>query len=288
MKKVSLMLGAMLLISCFALDLNGQIQTPAASPSAELKQTVGLTDVTIVYSRPSAKGRTLFAADGLAPFDKPWRLGANAATKFSFSEDVKIGGQKLKAGDYAVLATPGASEWKFMFYTYETGNWGSYIDKAPAATVTARPESWDYNVETMLFAINDVTANGASIQLFWGKTAVSLALEVNTDEQVMSSINKVMSGPSENDYYNAAVYYHDSGKDLNKAMEWIDKATAGGEPRFWQVRRKALIYADAGKTEEAIKAAKQSMELAEKAGNEEYVRMNKKSIEEWTAKKMKK
>lgn len=288
MKKVFLMLGAMLLISCFALDLNGQIQTPAASPSAELKQTVGLTDVTIVYSRPSAKGRTLFAADGLAPFDKPWRLGANAATKFSFSEDVKIGGQKLKAGDYAVLATPGASEWKFMFYTYETGNWGSYVDKAPAAAVTARPDNWDYNVETMLFAINDVTANGANIQLFWGKTAVSMALEVNTDEQVMASINKVMSGPSENDYYNAAVYYHDSGKDLNKAMEWIDKATAGGEPRFWQVRRKALIYADAGKTEEAIKAAKQSMELAEKAGNEEYVRMNKKSIEEWTAKKMKK
>ena len=139
----------------------------------------------------------------------------------------------------------------------------------------------------MLFLINDVTANGADIQFYWAKTMVSLPLVVNTDEQVMASIKQVMAGPSENDYYNAAVYYHDSGKDLKQAMEWIDKATSGNEPRYWQVRRKALIYADAGKKEEAIKAAKQSMELAEKAGNEEYVRMNKKSIEEWSGMKTK-
>ena len=287
MKKVLFHLSALFLLSFFALNLNGQISTPAPSPGAELKQTVGLTDVTIVYSRPSVKGRTIFAADGLVPYGKPWRLGANAATKFSFSKDVKLGGQDMKAGDYAVLAMPGATEWKFMFYPYESGNWGSYVDKDPAATVVAKAQTWDYNVETMLFLINDVTANGADIQFYWAKTMVSLPLVVNTDEQVMASIKQVMAGPSENDYYNAAVYYHDSGKDLKQAMEWIDKATSGNEPRYWQVRRKALIYADAGKKEEAIKAAKQSMELAEKAGNEEYVRMNKKSIEEWSGMKTK-
>ena len=287
MKKVFLPLSALFLLLFFAQGLNGQIRTPAPSPGAELKQAVGLTDVTIVYSRPGVKGRTIFSADGLVSFGKPWRLGANSATKFSFSENVKVGGKDLKSGDYAVLATPGATEWKFMFYPYESSNWSAYVDKDPTVTVTAKPATWEYNVESMLFLINDVTANGASIDFFWEKTAVSIPLEVNTEEQVMASISKVMNGPTENDYYSAAVYYHDTGKDLKQAMEWIDKATSGSEPRFWQVRRKALIYADAGKTEEAIKAAKQSMELAEKAGNEEYVRMNKKSIEEWTAMKKK-
>ena len=91
-----------------------------------------------------------------------------------------------------------------------------------------------------------------------------------------------MNGPSQNDYYAAATYYHDAGKDLEQALKWINLATAGDSPRFWQVRRKALILADLGKTKEAVEAAKVSMKLAEEAGNEDYIRMNKKSIEEWT------
>ncbi|MCO6489238.1 MAG: DUF2911 domain-containing protein [Phaeodactylibacter sp.] len=286
MKKVLLNLSALLLLISFsALDLSAQIRTPASSPSSELKQTVGLTDVTIAYSRPSVKGRAIFAEDGLVPFGKPWRLGANAATKFSFSEDVMIVGSKLKAGDYAVLATPGANEWKFMFYPYESGNWGSYLEKEPAATVSVKPTPWDHNVETMTFHIGNIKPASADITFLWEETAVTLQLEVNTDEQVMSSIEGVMNGPSQNDYYAAASYYHDAGKDLNQALKWIEMATAGDSPRFWQVRRKALILADMGKKAEAIEAAKVSMKLAEEAGNEDYIRMNKKSIEEWTAKK---
>lgn len=286
MRKVLLNLSALLLLISFsALDLSAQVRTPAPSPSSEIKQTVGLTDVTIAYSRPNVKGRTIFAEDGLVPFGKPWRLGANAATKFSFSEDVMIVGSKLKAGDYAVLATPGANEWKFMFYPYESGNWGSYLDKDPAATVSVKPMPWDHNVETMTFHIGNIKPASADITLLWEETAVTLQLEVNTDEQVMSSIEGVMNGPSQNDYYAAASYYHDAGKDLNQALKWIEMATAGDSPRFWQVRRKALILADMGKKAEAIEAAKVSMKLAEEAGNEDYIRMNKKSIEEWTAKK---
>ncbi len=286
MKKVLLNISALLLLLSFAAPgLNGQIRTPAASPASELEQTVGLTDITIEYSRPGAKGREIFAEDGLVPFGKPWRLGANAATKFSFSEDVKIAGTDMKAGDYAVLATPGKGEWKFMFYPYESGNWGSYLEKEPAATVTVKSRTWDTNVETMTFHIGNIKPASADITLFWEKTAVTLPLEVHTDKQVMASIEGVMNGPSQNDYYAAATYYHDSGKDLEQALKWIEMATAGDNPMFWQVRRKALILADMGKTGEAIEAAKVSMKLAEKAGNEDYVRMNKKSIEEWSAKK---
>lgn len=275
----------LLLLSFSALDLNGQIKTPAPSPSSELKQTVGLTDVTIVYSRPNVKGRAIFAEDGLVPFGKPWRLGANAATKFSFSEDVMIAGSKLKAGDYAVLATPGAAEWKFMFYPYESGNWGSYLEKEAAAVASLKPITGDKNVETMSFHIANVQAASADIVFSWEKTKVTLPLEADTDKQVMASIESVLNGPSQNDYFAAATYYHESGKDLNQALAWVEKATAGDEPRFWQVRRKALILADLGKKEAAVKAAQLSLELAEKAGNEDYVRMNKKSIEEWTSMK---
>lgn len=286
MRKVLLNLSAMLLLLSFsALDLNGQIKTPAPSPSSELKQTVGLTDVTIVYSRPNVKGRAIFAEDGLVPFGKPWRLGANAATKFSFSEDVMIAGSKLKAGDYAVLATPGAAEWKFMFYPYESGNWGSYLEKEAAAVASLKPITGDKNVETMSFYIANVQAASADIVFSWEKTKVTLPLEADTDKQVMASIESVLNGPSQNDYFAAATYYHESGKDLNQALAWVEKATAGDEPRFWQVRRKALILADLGKKEAAVKAAQLSLELAEKAGNEDYVRMNKKSIEEWTSMK---
>lgn len=286
MRKVLLNLSALLLLLSFsALDLNGQIKTPAPSPSSELKQTVGLTDVTIVYSRPNVKGRAIFAEDGLVPFGKPWRLGANAATKFSFSEDVMIAGSKLKAGDYAVLATPGAAEWKFMFYPYESGNWGSYLEKEAAAVASLKPITGDKNVETMSFHISNVQAASADIVFSWEKTKVTLPLEADTDKQVMASIESVLNGPSQNDYFAAATYYHESGKDLNQALAWVEKATAGDEPRFWQVRRKALILADLGKKEAAVKAAQLSLELAEKAGNEDYVRMNKKSIEEWTSMK---
>ena len=140
-------------------------------------------------------------------------------------------------------------------------------------------------MESMTFNIANVQPNSADIVLSWAKTMVTLPLQVNTDEQVMASIERVMGGPSQNDYFAAATYYHESGKDLNQALAWVEKATAGDEPRFWQVRRKALILADLGKTEAAIKAATMSLKLAEAAGNEDYVRMNKKSIEEWTAKK---
>ncbi len=282
MKKILLSLSALMLMSFFALDLNGQVRTPAPSPLSELEQTVGLTEVEIEYSRPGVKERVVFGEDGLVPFGKVWRLGANAATKFSFSEDVRVAGTEMKAGEYAVLAKPGKEEWEFMFYPYESGNWSSYVEKDPAATVKVKSGTWDTNVETMTFHIGNIKPSSADITLFWEKTAVTLPLEVNTEEQVMASIEKVMAGPSKGDYYAAATYYHESGKDLETALKYINKATEGDDPAFWQVRRKALILADMGKKQEAIAAAKMSMELAEKAGNEEYVKMNKKSIEEWS------
>ncbi len=282
MKKLLCSLVALALAAVMAPQSIAQIQTPAPSPAAELEQTVGLTDIQINYSRPGVKGRTIFAEDGLVPYGKVWRFGANAATKFEFDEDVVVAGEEMEAGEYAVLCKPTAEEWELMFYPYESGSWGSYVEKDPAATITVVPEKSPAMVERMRFTVEDVTMTDANIVFTWDKTMVKIPVEVHTEKQVQASIDGVMAGPTPNDYYAAASYYHDMGKDLDKALEWITIATDVEEPRFWQVRRKALILADMDKKAEAIKAAKMSLELAEKAGNDDYVRMNKASIEEWS------
>lgn len=274
-----------LLLNVLAITLafaaQAQIRTPAPSPSCELKQTVGLTDVTINYSRPSAKGRTIFGAGGVVPFDEMWRLGANQATKINFADAVTIGGQELKAGAYAVLAMPTAREWKIMFYTYEGGNWGSYVEKTPAATAVAPVTNLTAAVETFTIGIGNLNMNSATIDFSWGNTLVSLPIKVEVDKRVMADIDRVMNGPSANDYYAAASYLHDTQKNLQQALEYITKANSMGEPRYWMVRREALIKADLGMYAEAIKAAIRSSELAEAAEDMNYVRMNKASIESW-------
>ena len=262
-------------------NVNAQIETPSPSPGATLNQKVGLTDVTIVYSRPSVKGRKVFAADGLVSYGNLWRTGANLATKIDFSTDVTVGGKELKQGSYAILSKPGESTWEVNFYKYSGGNWGDYTSKTPDAIAMSKPTTISNKVESFTIGLDNLTASGGTLQLMWDHTLVPVQIETAVDKAVMENINRVMAGPSENDYYNAAVYYHESGKDLKKALEWIQKSNKTDSPKFWQVRREALILADLGMKKDAIAAAKQSMTLAKSAGNDEYVKMNEKSIAEW-------
>lgn len=269
-------LALLLTISTYA-----QISTPAASPSATTTQEVGLTELTVEYSRPSMKGRTIFAKDGLVPFGSVWRTGANAATKITVGQNATIGGVEVEGGSYAVLTKPMANEWTFMLYPYEGRSWGSYREKTPAATFSVATKSTAAAVETFTIGVNNLSSNGASLDFMWENTMVSVPVEVEVHEQVMSNIQRVMAGPSTNDYFQAASYLHESGDDLKMALEYVQKATNIDEPRFWMVRREALILADLGRTQEAIAAARRSMELAKAADNEDYVRMNEKSIAEW-------
>lgn len=260
---------------------NAQIKTPAASPSSKATQTVGLTDVTVEYSRPSAKGRTIFGADGLVPFGSKWRLGANQVTTITFSDDVTLNGSKLEKGTYGVLATPEAAQWTFHFFPKESGSWSSYADKEPTLSVSSPTKAIPWDMETFTIMFGDITQDAAKLEFLWEKTYVGLDLGVEVEDRVMSNIDKVLSGPSAGDYYRAASFYHSNGKDLNQALSWIQKANEGDDKKFWQLRREALILADLGKHKEAIAAAKMSTSLAEKAGNSEYVNMNAKSIKEW-------
>lgn len=266
------------------LSLNAQITTPAASPSCKIEQKVGLTEIKIDYSRPSAKGRKIFGSDGVVSFGNFWRTGANNVTKISFSEDVTVEGVALKKGDYGLLTKPGQSSWVVNFYKFDGTNWSAYIEKTPDVSVTVVPNMSGNFVETFTMDIANIETSKATLVISWEKTMVPVQIGVEVDKVVMASIEKVMAGPSSNDYYNAASYYHDSGRDLEQALEWVRKATKVPNPKFWQVRKESLILADLGRYKEAIEAAKLSKELASAAGNDEYVKMNDVSIAEWMKK----
>ena len=264
--------------------LHAQIVSPPPSPTVKLETTIGLTDVMLEYSRPGAKGRTLFAADGLVPYGEIWRTGANLATKLTFSAPVMVAGEEVPAGSYAILSRPTAEQWEVMMFPYEGGNWTSYVEKAPAVTVTATPEESGTNVETFTIDVANYTMDAADIVIKWGNTMVALPVVSNAKEDVMASIDRVMAGPSANDYYQAATFLSDSEDgDNEKALEYIQKATSmGDQPAYWMVRREAIILNNLGKKTEAVEAAKKSKTLAEAAGNMDYVRMNEQSIEEWS------
>ncbi len=277
-----------LLLLCVVLvsfSMEAQISTPAPSPSSKLKQTVGLTDVTVEYSRPSMRGRTIFG--DLVPFDKVWRTGANARTKITFSEDVTVDGQELKAGSYAIFTKPNAQAWEVYFYTeYQGGGAPSELDETKvAAKTTAEVHSIaDGDIETFTITIDDLKNDGATLGMMWEKTYVGIKFEVPTDAAVSKNIDKVLNGPGAGDYYAAATYYSSTGKDINKAKEWMDKAMAMTEkPAFWQLRQQSLIQAKAGDKKAAIATAKKSLAAAEVAGNADYVKMNKDSLKEWGA-----
>jgi len=258
----------------------GQIQTPAASPGATLTQMVGLTEVEVVYSRPGVKDREIFGA--LVPYGEIWRTGANLATTISFDKDVKVGGQDVKAGKYAILTVPNKEEWKFMLYTYKERGFSAYVEKEADASFTAKVDNADWSMWSFTMGFGEVKSASATLWVMWDKARVGVPIEVGTEDQVVANIEKVMAGPGAGDYYRAASYYHDAGKDMAQAYEWIQKANEGDNARFWTVRREALILGDMGKKKEAIAAAKRSIEMAEKAGNKDYVRMNEASIKEWS------
>ncbi len=272
-------------ISIASFAMHAQILTPAPSPASKLNQTVGLTDVTVEYSRPSMRGRSVFG--NLVPYDKLWRTGANARTKITFSEDVIIDGQNVKAGSYAIFTKPGQASWDVYFYAdYNAGGIPQDWDESKIVVkTTAQVYAMPMPVETFTITIDDVTNDSAVIGILWEKVYVGIKFNVPTDTMVMKSIENTMGGPGADDYYAAAVYYLDAGKDIVKSKEWIDKAISLSEkPAFWQLRQQSLIYAKAGDKKGAIEIAKKSLALSEAAANDDYVKMNKDSLKEWGAK----
>ena len=266
-----------------SLSMQAQIQAPQPSPFATLTQRVGLTDVSVEYSRPSMRGRTIFG--NLVPFDKIWRTGANARTKITFSTDVTIGDGSLKAGSYAIFTKPSASSWDVYFYT-ETAGGGTpqeWDESKVAAQIKVNTMPVEMPIETFTISFDDMHSSGATLGMMWENTYVGVPFMVPSKEMTVKSIEAAMKGPSANDYFSAATFYYDEGMDLNKAKEWIDKAVSMNENAFWMMRAQSLIYAKMGDKKGAIEAAKRSLAVAKAANNADYVKMNEDSLKEWGA-----
>ena len=259
-----------------------QVQTPQPSPAAEVKQTVGLTEFEVRYSRPSMRGRKIVGE--LVSFGSVWRTGANKNTTISFSDPVKVGGKELAAGTYALFTRPGKSMWEVFFYT-DTDNWGAPAEwdaNKVAATIEASPQNTNA-VETFSIWFSDLTNNDGVLNMAWEDTKIAIKIEVPTVKKAMASIKKALNNnPKARDYYSSAVYYLQEGQDLPQAKEWINKAISMDDEPYWYFRQQSLILAALNETEAAIAAAKKSLERAEKAGNWDYVKMNKASIAEWS------
>ncbi|GGG51455.1 DUF2911 domain-containing protein [Bizionia arctica] len=270
-------------VIALSFNLNAQIVTPQPSPFSKVEQKVGLTDFTIEYSRPSVNGRVIFG--DLVPYDKTWRTGANKNTIITFTDDVTIMGQILQAGSYAIYSIPGEEVWQVIFYS-STDNGGlpkEWDGSKVAAKVNVQPMAIPFSVETFTIDINQLTNNGGTLELIWDKTYIGVPFSLPTDNLVLASINEALSGtPTANDYYAAAVYYLQEGKDISQAKDWMDKAMKmTKKPAFYQLRQQSLIYAKAGDKKGAIAIAKKSLEASKVAGNEDYVKMNMDSIAEW-------
>ena len=269
----------------FAFVSQAQVQAPQPSPATKINQVVGLTEFTLDYARPAVRDRKVFG--NLVPFDKKWRTGANANTKISFTDDIIVGGVAVKAGEYAIFSTPSANEWTIYLYA-DTSNWGlpqAWDDAKVVAKFKVNTQPNEY-VDNFDIYFSNLSNNAAHLEIAWENTKVAIPIEVPTDAKVMASIEKTLAGePTARDYYAAAAYYFSEDKDTKKAKEWIDAAMNLQEQKpFWMLRQQSLIYAKAGDKKGAIKVAKQSLEAAEKAGNADYVKMNKDSLKEWGAK----
>jgi hypothetical protein len=265
--------------------VEAQVKTPQPSPKSTITQVVGLTNVEISYSRPSAKGRDVF--NNLVPFGKLWRTGANENTTISFSDDVVIDGKKLAKGKYSIFTTPRADNWEVVFYT-GTDNWGNpenWDESKVALKTVVKSEQNDRFIESFTIGINNLDNNFAHLEISWEKTIVAIKFEVPTAKIAIASIDKALAGPTAGDYFSSAQYYFQSNGDVAKALIYVNKALEMNKDKpFWYNRLKSLIQAKLGDKTAAIETAKISLASAEAAKNQDYVKMNKDSIAEWTKK----
>ena len=264
-----------------------QIDTPQPSPAGSVYSKVGLTDVTIDYSRPGVKGRKIFGEGDsyLQPYGVLWRTGANSGSKVTFSTEVTVAGTKVPAGEYLIFSTPGKDEWTVSLYSDLSlgGNVNGYDVANEVVKTTVKAIKLSSPVERLTFNIADISEDNskAAIQMSWADASFKLPIEVSFVEDVKKAIEKQTKvNPAV--YVQAANFYFAQNIELEKALEYMNMYLAVGEnsKQFWNVHTKAKIQAALGKKKEAIATAKESMETAKASGNDfGYVKRNKDLID---------
>ena len=279
-----------IVVLSFGVPVVSQIQHPKASPFAVVEQEVGLSKISVEYSRPAVRGRHVFGpqADGqkgLVPYGRIWRVGANESTKISVDTDMQVLGNALPKGTYALYAFPEKNEWEIVFHT-NTTHWGdgrkNYTPDEDLFRVTVIPQALPYHQENFLMAFDSITHNSANLNLIWASTRVTIPFQVDTEAQMETEIAlKLKENPTAQTYYEAARYLQEQQKDPERAMGYVNKALELGGDTYYFHRVKSLIEADMGNYSAAIASAQKSLTIASELGKDEFVRMNEKNIIRW-------
>jgi len=262
--------------SLFQAPIAQSIKTPSPSTPQYIKQDFGLSSIELSYSRPNVKGRKIFG--DLVPFGKVWRTGANQATTLTFADPVTIGGTLIPAGKYGLLSIPGADEWTVIItHQLDVTSPAAYKPDQDIVRVKVSPQQVPFSLETFTILFANITSSSCDLQLIWDNTIVTVPITTDIDSKVMAQIDNAMNKDT-HPYFAAAFYYLENGKDLNKALEWFDKAIAQDPTAFFAVYQKARCLAKLGRKQDAISTAKKGIELAKTANNSDYVTLNEKLI----------
>lgn len=263
----TLLLGALTVATAQA-----QLKTPAPSPSQSIKQDFALSSVTLEYSRPSAKNRVVFG--GLVPYNKIWRTGANASTQITFGEDVTFGGKPVKAGKYAIYTIPNKDAWEVMLYSDVTlgGNTTGYDVAKEVARISAKTATMPAKAETFTMQFQNLTDNTMDLVIRWENTRVAVPIKAEIDEKIMKSIEANVKNDNR-PYYQAASYYYNNNKDMNQALEWVNKAADQSPKAFWVQALKAKIQLKQKDKKGAAATAQKVIDMATEAKSDDYVKI---------------
>jgi hypothetical protein len=292
----------------YALAQAPSVRLPRPSQKASVMQTIGVTDVTITYSRPGVKGRKIWgeapaaaAASGTAtlddassrakdapivPYGHVWRTGANEATTFTVTDDVLINGQKLPAGTYSLHTIPGQQEWTIIF-NRDAGQWGSfsYDEKKDALRVKAKPEWVAENQEWLLYSIPLVTPTSAQVNIRWEKVNVPFTVEVPNVEALMRAKIDAAVAANPNDWNIplAVARQYANDEKWDEALRWADQSIKVKET-YQNLSAKAQLLYAAGRKDEALAAAEKAIQRG-KADKADTSRLEKR-LADWKAGKM--
>jgi hypothetical protein len=264
---LSLLLGVGIFVGSAAAQFkNGsqatELNLPRVSQHGEVEQTVGLTTVTISYSRPMVGGRDLWGK--VVPYGKVWRAGANENTTITFSDDVTVEGKPLSAGTYGLHMIPDKDQWTVIFSKNST-SWGSfsYDEKEDALRVAVKPKPSEM-VETLTFTFEDVNADSAAATLRWEKVAVPFRVTADVKAVTLKSIKnqlRSVGGFTWAGYDEAGMWCLDNNYNLEEALKW-EETSIQNEERFENLETKSRLLDAMGKKEESAKTLNAALEKA--------------------------
>lgn len=271
-------------IFCFSF-ISGQIKSPQPSPTATITQKVGVSNISLEYSRPGAKEREIFG--GLVRYGKMWRTGANKATKITFDENCVFGGAKVKKGSYSLFSIPGDKEWTVVL-NKNTELWGvgEYDEKNQVCSIVAKViETKDFT-ESFTIDFGTFQSFSAIMSLKWANTKIDIKIESLAAKKIEKQYLELLTkGPSANDYYNGAKFFADNTSEHEMALEWINTAIEKRPDAFWMQFHKARILKQMGNNKESISVAEEVIALAkEKKDDYGYIKRSEDLIKSMKSK----